>query len=304
MFSRMLLIVLAVLASTTLSRAQVTPNRYDTYLSVYGAGDVCSATNPCATLRDALARTYAGGAVFCINSGNFGGAFVVRGVTIDCSSPQGTAAFSGVGGISSDSQGHIVIDVPTSETDRSVRIRGLQLQGSSAGILINNAGSVVVEDVSIKGGRGIIDRRPTAGSKLFIRNTVIRDSNGPAVVAAAAATSGTVLDNVSLLNGSYGLASATGNNVVIKNSVISGHAVAAVEADAGAQVNVRDSVVSHSNYGIQAAGTIRLFNTDVEFNNRAFYGTAVSLGSNRVTGNSTVGDGLTPLGGASADVIQ
>ena len=142
-------------------------------------------------------------------------------------------------------------------------------------------------------------------TRLFVKDSIISGNGGPGIVAASQGTSATVLDNVSLLNNAYGLATATGNNVVITRSTISGNTTAGVEADPGAQVNVLNSVLSHNTTNIQALGTIRLQESTIQFSNTAIQGSgAISGGGNRFFGNGSVGSTPTLATGAPPDVFN
>jgi hypothetical protein len=51
-------------------------------------------------------------------------------------------------------------------------------------------------------------------------------------------------------------------------------------------------------------GSVRLANNDIAFNNTANQGTTGTFGNNRLSGNVSAGNALTPLGGTSADYAQ
>jgi hypothetical protein len=173
-----------------------------------------------------------------------------------------------------------------------------------AAINIAGADTVVLENVKIdeSASTGILDHRTGGQTKLFIKDTFVLNSAGAGIVAASAATGITVLDNVTSEHNTYGIAAATGNNVTIRNSVFSGNSTAGVEGDAGAQITVYNSTISHNNIGVQSVSSVRVSNNDIEFNNTAFNGLAGTMGSNRFSGNGSIGTPRMPISGAPADI--
>jgi hypothetical protein len=151
--------------------------------------------------------------------------------------------------------------------------------------------------------QGIADVRTGGGTKLMVKDTVLNLNGGAGVTVAAGATNNAVLDNIRSFNNGFGVAAATGNNVTVKRSVLSGNATAGVIADSGAQVTVDDSAITNNGTGVQAGGTIRVSNSDINFNTTAFAGSVVTYGNNRVFGNGTVG-ATTAAGAASNNLGQ
>jgi CoA-transferase family III/Right handed beta helix region len=198
-------------------------------------------------------------------------------------------------------------------TLRTVRLRGISINGadgntkfSPKGIHIVSAAVVSIEDcvVSDVQQQGILDERTGGQTRLYITDSIIRNNGGPGIVAAAAATGIVALDNVRSENNLYGIAVATGNNVSISRSVFTGNSSAGVEGDAGAQVVVDNSTITHNNIGVQSASSVRMSNNNIAFNNTAISGVSGTFGNNRFSGNGTIGTGPTPLGGASSDLGQ
>jgi hypothetical protein len=205
---------------------------------------------------------------------------------------------------------------PATDSLRTVRLRGLTIDGGSAnsegrsfgrGIEIQSAAVVYIEDCLVLNTRlqGIYDHRTGGQTRLYVNDSIITGNGGSGIVAASQGTAATVLDNVSLLNNAYGLATATGNNVVITRSTISGNTTAGVEADPGSQVNLLNSVLSHNTTNVQAFGTVRLRENDIQFSNVAVQGSgAISMGGNRFSGNGTIGSTPPLATGAPADVFN
>jgi nitrous oxidase accessory protein NosD len=267
----------------------------------------CSESSPCLSFPGALAKTAPGGEVDCLDAGDYSSpaqAAVTFSVTIDCHGFSATNFNPGTGdGIEINAPGGIVV------------LRGLTFNfagGANSidtGIYVQAATTVHIEDCTINGFRyGIADIRTTGLTQLFIKNTVIRDNhvnaNSPGILLEAAPKNSVVLENVQLLSNGYGIAIATGNNVVISRSVISGNGIAGIEADAGAQVMVDNTEISHNvSYGIYALGNVALANSDISFNTSSIFGTTSSYGNNRLFGNGG-GTAPTPVGGASTDFGQ
>jgi hypothetical protein len=151
---------------------------------------------------------------------------------------------------------------------------------------------------------GILDHRTGGQSRLFVKDSIIRNSGGAGIGIGSQGPSATVLDNVTLEQNVYGLATGSGNNVVINRSVISSNSNAGVEGDTGAQIMVDNSVISHNNVGVQSDSSVRLSNTDIAFNSTAISGGTGSFGNNRLSGNGVAGTNLIALGGPSSDVAQ
>lgn len=268
--------------------------------------NLCTSTSPCASFQVALNQTRNGGEVSCLDSGSFVQFVTVTiSVTIDCS---GTVATPNSDGIINcgPSDNIMVINAP----GKVVTLRGLNVNAfltncDPNGILIQAATAVFIEDCVIESfSRGILDARTTGLTRLAIKNTIVRNNTSAGIVVAAAPKNSVVLENVHSVGNGYGIAVATGNNVVISRSVMSENDIAGIEADPGAQVFVDNTEISHNgSYGIIAAGTVALANSDIVFNTSPITGTAVSYGNNRLFGNGG-GNTPTPVGGPSADFGQ
>jgi hypothetical protein len=121
---------------------------------------------------------------------------------------------------------------------------------------------------------------------------------------AAAPKNSAVLENVHSVGNTYGIAVAAGNNVVINRSVMCENSIAGIEADPGAYVFVDNTEISqNASYGIYAAGTVGLANSDIAFNTSGIFGTTMSFGNNRLFENGP-GTAPTPVGATSTDFGQ
>jgi hypothetical protein len=306
---RKIALLMAVFGATALLQLYAAPayalsNR--TFVSHGGTNNTaCSESLPCLTFGQALAQTSDGGEIKCLDAGYYGDSFhITISVTIDCKGADSSVYNTNTGdGIDINAPGKIVI------------LRGLVISttgngaGSDIGVDIEAAATVYIEDCVVQGFyRGVNDVRITGLTQLFVKNTVVRNNhfynNSPGILLAAAPKNSAVLENVQLLGNGYGVAVATGNNVVISRSVISGNEIAGIEADPGAQVMVDNTEISHNkSYGIFALGTVALANTEIAFNTSSISGTTMSYGNNRLFGNGG-GTAPTPVGPTSTDFGQ
>jgi hypothetical protein len=276
------------------------------YVSGDGSDDQCNSNIPCLTIAVALSVSGPGDIIVCLTPPSADPINITFSVTIDCSTARAPVHDRTI--TVNNASVAVSINIPVSARDpnRTVRLRGLAIDGSAydRGIDIQAATSVSIEDCVISNVKqqGILDHRTGGQTKLFIKDTVISGNGGAGIVAASAAVGITVLDNVTSENNTYGIAAATGNNVAIRNSVFSGNSTAGIEGDAGSQITVEGSKISHNNVGVQSQSSVRISNNSIEFNNTAFNGTGATMGSNRFSGNGSMGTPRMPISGAPADV--
>jgi hypothetical protein len=311
---RKLGLLLAVLGATVMLQLYSVPasaaaSYARTFVSHTGNdNNFCIESQPCLTFSAALANTATGGVIECLDAGDFtsitNDLVITFSVTIDCHGTNAsTYNFTSGNGIDINAPGAVVV------------LRGIILDpggiagGTDIGINIAAAATVHIEDSVVKGfKKGISDVRTAGATQLFVKNTVIRDNhinaNSPGIVLAAAAKNSVVLENVELLSNGYGIAVATGNNVAISRSVISGNGIAGIEVDSGGQVYVENTKISYNvSYGIYALGTVALANSDISFNSSSISGTTMSYGNNRLFGNGG-GTAPTPAGATTTDFGQ
>ena len=295
-------------------------NAVTLYVAANGTGAApCFSNAPCPNLATALSAAAPGDNIFCLSSPDRVALSITKSITIDCSGARAPIRDASVLGSGSAKVG-IVINIAVSTADplRTVRLRGLTVDGAISGntfssgsfydrgIEIQAAAAVYIEDCVIANvnQQGIYDNRTGGQTKLFIKDTIVSGNGGVGICACAGATGIVVLDNVRMENNLYGLAAATGNNVVINRSVMSGNTNAGVEGDGGAQIVVNNSAISHNNIGVASSQSIRLSNNDIAFNNTAVSGSSGTFGNNRFSGNGTIGTPPAALGGASSDLGQ
>jgi hypothetical protein len=305
---RKLALPLAVLAAVLLPAlhapaAHAAGTYFHTWVSRGGSdSNTCIPASPCKTFQYALSQTEDGGELSCLDSGSFSQFVITTSVTIDCN---GTVATP-----NSDHFFEQFDEIQINAPGKVVTLRGLNLTGerttAANGISILAATAVYIEDCVIQNFqlKGILDQRTTGGTKLAIKNTVIRNIGSAGIVVAASAKNSAVLENVHSIGNIYGIAVAAGNNVVINRSVMSENSAAGIEADPGAYVFVDNTEISqNANYGIYALGTVGLANSDIAFNASGISGITMSYGNNRLFQNGP-GTAPTPVGGASTDFGQ
>jgi hypothetical protein len=266
---------------------------------VSGVGDdvnPCSRTAPCKTFAGAISKTATAGEINCLDPGGMGTVTITKSMTINCHDVFGSILASGVPGVT----------INATAAGSKVVLRNLQINGvvggtavaGTIGVRILAADVVSIEDTVITqfAQSGILDSRTAGHTKLYIRNSVISLNSGTGINLGATNLGFTEIENTSSINNLFGLAAITGNSALIRRSVFSGNTDTGIEADAGAQVDVDNSAISHNVVnGIQPNGTIRLSNSDLTFNT-----TAVAVGStggttygtNRIAGNGATGPAL------------
>jgi hypothetical protein len=266
---------------------------------VAGVGDdmnPCSRTSPCKTFAGAISKTAVNGIINCVDNGAYGGVTIVKSLTIDCHEAQ-AAVLANADGVNG-----ITINIAPDPKDplRTVRLRNINIEGAgvgNAGVAILQATAVIMEDMSIIGftKQGISDTRTEGGTMLAVKNSII--ANNPGVgIGMGAKDNSVTLDNVHSIKNAYGLALATTNSASVYRSVFVDNSTAGVEADAGAQLMLDNSIVSYNATGVIATGSVGLGNTDITFNTTAFSGASGSFGNNRVFANGAIGTPLNPAG--------
>ncbi len=265
--SSLLLFVLLALAFGPLAKAQASR----TWVS--GVGDdanPCSRTAPCKTFAGAISKTAAGGEIDCLDPGGFGALTITKAITIDCDSGVGSVLVNGTNGI---------VIAANASTD-VVRLRNLTINGIGSGI------------------NGI---RYLSGLAVFIQEVDIWDFTSNCVDVATGSTAGAL----TIENSSFSNCSGAGVNVATNNLTASVdlHNVRiwktanAINAQNGARVNVRDSILSLNSIGVNqgnlvgAGSTVNVSGSTLSFNSVALQsitGGFISAFGNTLTTNSLV----------------
>ncbi len=294
------------------------PRVWVAFNGVANSGTCSTPATACTTFAYAISQAASGGEVNCVTSGEFGAVTINWPITIDCHGLYaGIEPGSGVSGIT--------VDITTNGGAGAVTIRGLNIDGVSAGtsettsgITINTATTVNIEDVTITnfgggagGNNGIYDWRGTGGTQLVVKNTTVRNIGNVGIWANATGTPNNVvtLENVLVTGGANdGVVAAANNNVCISRSVVSGNAFAGITAQANSNVLVDYTVITANGIGVRGVGnagsagpggpygpfTVILANSDIYLNGTGIDNTSgftgvLSYGTNKINFNGSPG---------------
>jgi hypothetical protein len=259
------------------------------------AASVCTRSAPCATFACAIQATNAGGEIDALDSGDFGPVSIGKSVSI--------VADGVVAGIQ---QAALADAIDVTGSSVTVVLRGLTLDGVNAaglfGINLTGSGELHVEDCTINGFffDGIL-AQPNASSRMFIKDTILRNNGGRGIGAlpSGATTVTASLDNVRTENNNRGVDAESGATVSVRNSVVAGNVFGLTAASTGkaSVINLESSIVSgNADRGISSVGssaTINITNVTVVKNGTGLFagsgGHIVSFGNNKITDNTTNG---------------
>jgi hypothetical protein len=285
---RALLVACFTLAFVTLAHAQATR----TWVS--GVGDdanPCSRTAPCKTFAGAISKTATNGEINCLDPGGYGAVTITKSITIDCEDTQGSILNAGVNGV--------VVNLTASpDTTKTVRLRGLSINGSGSagitgirGILVSSANTgpvkLFVDEVFIQNqvNEGIFFNGP--GGDLVVRDSLITNCTGNAGIRTLSTLAGStgiihasVTRTTSHLNqqgvrfegNSFGVVSDS----MASNNTLNGFVVNPTSIGA-AEMNIVDSEANNNRqFGVFSGGTgfagvVRIFNLT------AFHNTSLQL---------------------------
>jgi hypothetical protein len=189
---------------------------------VSGVGDdinPCSRTAPCKTFAGAISKTAVGGEINAIDSAGFGSVTITKSITIDGSGVMTSILAAGTTGITVNITG-------TTDAAKSVRIRGLAINGAGTGlygIKVMAAIRVTIEDSVIDGftSDGIIISAP--GAQVFIGNSRIRNNAGSGINVASAGGQAAISDVSVIFNGAGLVTSGGGTIVSLRNNSLYGN---------------------------------------------------------------------------------
>jgi len=254
---------------------------------VSGTGNdqnACTRMSPCLTFNGAYGKIAAGGVIYCVDAGSFGGATIMKSITIICDSGEGRIVGS--------------VDISAAATD-VVYLSGLNItkfNNPTTGITITQAASVTIADTVIRGIGAGISFTPSSGGSvaLYVRNTVISSNNNGGVLIAP--TNGVavsaVLDGVAANGNTFGVkADGSGSTSGIIDVEV---------RDSIAAKNNNNGYIATSNAG-QAEIRFKITNSSAE-NNGAYGAVATGaqafmiLDRSSLTGNGT---GLAQLNGST-----
>jgi hypothetical protein len=204
------------LAFATLAQAQATR----TWVS--GVGDdanPCSRTAPCKTFAGAISKTAAGGEISVLDPGGFGAITITKSITIDGTGMLGSILAAGTNGININMTG-------TADAAKSVRLRGLTINGAGSGIngiTVMAANNVSIEDIVIDGfTKNGIRVETTSSAQVFVKNSSIRNNAG-AGISVASGGSQVLMSNLSVVFNGTALVGNKESLISFKNNVVYGN---------------------------------------------------------------------------------
>jgi hypothetical protein len=271
----------------------------------------CSMLQPCRSFNTANTAATIGGAVYCLDNGDFGLLTISSSVTIDCSGQGGTINVSGA-------LNGIVINGAANVTT-VVKLRGLIINGNGStghGVLIQNAAEVIIENCVIQnfGGAGIFAQTSNP-LQLHVADTLIADNAQTNVAAGifmipnGSATTNFAFERIRVENNANGGIQVFPNQVtgavtgIIRDSVVTGnppYGIDVTTAGAPVTVSLDHTHVSGNGFGIIADGAaVILNNSTVQENNTGLSananGAIFSYGNNAINGNQPGGTGTAPI---------
>ena len=206
-------VLLIVLTFSSLAQAQASR----TWVS--GVGDdvnPCSRTAPCKTFAGAISKTARGGEISALDQGGFGSVTITKSITID-----GTGVLASI--IAVSVTGIIINITDATDLDKTVRIRGLSINGAGKGkygILVTAANRVSVEDTVIDGcdlGINIF------AGEVFVGNTTIRNNKGAGINVENTPTARVAVSDTSLIFNLSGFAGPVAKITSFPNVVMYGN---------------------------------------------------------------------------------
>jgi hypothetical protein len=290
----------ASLASAQDNRTWVSAAAGVTDPGTCAASNICTRSAPCATFACALQATNPGGEIDALDSGDFGPLNGANSITKSVS----IVADGVVAGIQQTGSVN-AIDVTGSSV--TVVLRGLTLDGLSQsglnGIHFSGSGELHIEDCTINEFfMNAILAEPSASSRVFIKDTIVRNNGGSGVQVNSSSSSAIVtasLDNVRTETNSVGVQAVANGTVSVRNSVVAGNhfGLQAFSSSKAAVINLESSIVSGNRFtGIFSEGssaTTNMSNVTVVDNATGLSSTnggqIVSFGNNKITDNGTNG---------------
>ncbi len=298
----------AVLLSCALAATAAHAQATRTWVS--GVGDdanPCSRTAPCKTFAGAISKTAAKGEINVLDPGGFGAVTITKSISIIADPFMGGVLVSGTNAI--------IINALSTDV---VVLRGLTIDGLGTGldgVRVLAAKEVHVEDCRIFGfvNRGIIVNNSAGTTKLYVRNTIIRNNvgasspggNSGAILLRPTGTgaANALIENSHLDQNTFGLRVEANGSATMSDSTASGnttfgvHSVVPLGGTVAAPVVLERVVVSNNTTGVQAEGSafasVRYSNALITSNSTGLSsvssGQLISFVNNSVQGNGTNG---------------
>ena len=290
-----LAIIILTTAFATLAQAQATR----TWVS--GVGDdvnPCSRTAPCKTYAGAISKTAKDGEISTLDPGGFGAVTITKSITIN-----GGGGGQGYGSIlASGTTGVIVNITDPLDVRKSVRLDGLNINGSSTGIdgIRMLAGIALhVEDTIIDGftDDGIEVALTSGVGKFYARNVSIRNCVGDGIVLSNTGAGGLVLgsmDTLEIAASGNGVNASNNSRAHIKNSqlaTMNTNGSGVLVSVATGEANVDHCIITNSPDGVKNnGGTSRVSRSVVTGNTNGLNnvsGTLKRFNNNMIDGNTS-----------------
>ena len=283
--------VLNVLVAFTFFAPSAQAQLNKTYVSTLAVSTTsnCDMESPCVSFARALSKTYPGGEIIVMDSGEYGAVSINKAVTIN--------------GEGSSISGSSVTFLVNAGANDVVTIRGLSIGGAFSGgtaIKYVSGKQLLIENCSISNQVFTgIEVALSAPGNLVVKNTTIQglsngvsNQNGIKQTTTSGALNAT-LEDVRIV-GNYNGMELVNGSLTLSNALISQNSNIGVLA-AGGTINMESSGVTSNTVGVQAnaGATIRLSNVNVLNNTTGISilpgGVVASFGNNRIAGNTTPG---------------
>jgi parallel beta helix pectate lyase-like protein len=208
----------------------------------------CSLVAPCRSFAQALTVTDASGEIIVVDSAGYGRVTINKSVSIIAAPGvyAGVSVFAATDGIDINTPGVSVV------------LRGLTIngQGGSIGIDFGQGTELHVENCVISNMASLGIRALAAGSRVFIKDTIVRDTGNNGIVFVNAVEAH--LDRVrSERNGATGLALVDGPQVSVSNSELVDNAIDGLTVTTLSPSAVTRAAVESSNLSGNAVFGIR-----------------------------------------------
>ena len=257
---------------------------------VSGVGDdvnPCSRTAPCKTFAGAISKTAVGGEISVLDPGGFGTVTITKAITIN-----GDGTLAGI--LSSGAAQAILINITTNLATDRVVIRNISINGGGTGmdgVKMIDGKELILDNVTIANVTAAgVDIAQSQGSNLFLKNVRISSA---AVGVRTQSTAGNVAGTIqnSSIDGmsSHGVECINNSALVLDNVATSRCGGSGVRSEAASvNLSVENSISSGNNFGYEAtAGSLRLSNCGMFYNNTNLTTNVLSAGNNRSAGNTT-----------------
>jgi hypothetical protein len=272
-----------VVGFSTLAHAQATR----TWVS--GVGDdanPCSRTAPCKTFAGAISKTATGGEISVLDPGGFGVVTITKAMTIN-----GDGTLAGV--LSAGTQAFLINITTNLPTDKVV-IRSVSINGAGTGtdgVRMADGQELILDNVTISGVTDAgVDITQSQSGNVFLHNVRISKCLVGVRTQTTAGNVGGAFDSV-FIDGatSHGIECVNNTALAMRNVETSRCGGSGVRSAAGTiNLSIENSVSSGNNFGYEAtAGSLRIANCGMYFNNTNCSSAVLSAGNNRSAGNTT-----------------